>query len=242
MSFPNLEAFLGVEVSHELVRVAGGLPRLVQLAPGKLLHLGLTDTKRMDQARRMEQLRAGVLSLAPTFVDTFGEEGELPAHSVKGARKCLEILSRKCVLLARVDANGGRPDGSMGREEREKLGETCERLAREGLVNEVDTQALPVPVVVARGEGDPSQRKVRGGTKLYKRRESQNEVGVLERATARVRMGVSEEQQREELLERADIRRAIQQQQEKLMEREGRKRQRTETAPSEYDDLLELSL
>lgn len=248
MSFPNLEAFLGVEVSAELVQQAGGLPRLVQLAPGKVLHLGLTDSRRMDQGRRMEQLRAGVLAFSPTFVDTFGEETELPAHAVKGARKCLEIISRKCVLLARVDANRGRPDGSLGREERDKLRETCERLAREGMVSETDTQALPVPEVLPpRGDGGDksgaAQRKVRGGIKLHKRRENQNEVGVLERATARVRMGVSEEQQREELLERADIRQALQRQQEKMMEREGRKRQRTsEAAPSEYDDLLGLSL
>lgn len=231
---PNLEAFLGLDLSRQLVQRVGGLSALSQLSGPALLRVGLSDTENIAEMSRMKQLRAGLLSHTPTFIDYFGED-EVPAHSLRGARKSLEIIGRKVSILARTDEGKARPDGSLGREEREKLNESCERLLKEGKVAVEDTQALAAPEAFTRD----ARNNKRGGLKLHKRR--QNDVGVLERATARVRMGESEEEQREKLIERADIRAELMKEQEKLVLREGRKRQRQEPQ-SEYSDLMSLSL
>eukprot|EP00796_Vickermania_ingenoplastis_P007551 gene7552-5327_t len=220
---PNLDAFLGNELCRELVGRAGGLSALAQLSGAAVLHIGLTDAGDLEQAARSRQLRVAAVSL-------------------RGARRCLEIIGRKTVLLARADlggAGGGEDDGAMGKAERERLKEAAERLLREGKVQTTDAQALPAPEIFVRGAED--RQKQRGGMKLYKRRQKQSEQSVLERETARVRMGESLEEQRGKLLARADVRAAMEREKNQLLEREGRKRQRA-TELSEYDDLLHLTI
>lgn len=236
---PNLDAFLGKPLATTLIQEAGSLFVLSQNSVAGLLHLGITRGSTPEIVSRHKQLRAGLLSDTPTLVDVFGE-GEIPSYLLKGARKSLSIIARKCLLLARVDNVRGSIDGSLGREERSKLFDACQRLFKEGKVCTTDTQAIPIPEVFHRPT-EAEKRKQRGGVKLFKRLENLKEVGVLERATSRLKMGISEEQQRQELLERADIFNKIQREQEKQNERLHRKHQRSNTK-SEYDDLLSLAL
>lgn len=236
---PNLEAFFGKQLTNDLIHEAGNLSLLSQRSSSALLQLGITNANSSELVARYKQLRAGLLSGTPTFVDVFGE-GEVPSYHLKGARKCLAIIARKCSLLARVDHVRGSTNGSLGRDERSKLYDACQRLFKEGKVSTTDTQAIPIPEVYKHAT-EAEKRKQRGGLKLHKRLESMKEVGVLERATSRVKMGISEEQQRQELLERTDIFSKIQQQQEKQSERLSRKHPRPITN-SEYDDLLNIAL
>lgn len=238
-SSPNLEAFCGKKIASLLIQEAGSLSFLARSSPPALQQLGLTNVSNPQLVGKHKQLRTGLLSDTPTFVDVFGDD-EIPSYLLKGARKCLAIIARKCLLLARVDDVGGSADGSLGRDERSKLYDTCQRLFKEGKVSTTDTQAIPVPEVYQKSS-EEERRKQRGGVKLYKRLEKSKEIGVLERATSRIKMGVSEEQQRQELLERTDIYSNIQQEQEKQQKRLQMKRPRS-TATSKFDDLLSISL
>ncbi|CCW71741.1 unnamed protein product [Phytomonas sp. Hart1] len=242
MSFaPNLEKLVGTSICEKLLRKCGGLMGIVRLNDNSLRHLGLKEFDNEEDAARARQLMCGFLVDAPIFVKHFGDT-EVRADCLKAARKALTLLSRKCVLTVKTDLSGGSPDGTMGAAELEKLEAAFERLLKEGKVSAVDTQALPVPEVHKRGE-PPKQR--RGGVKEYKKRESQKDAsGVLERAFSRIKMGVSEELQREERLQSAELRAAFLKEQEKQLERESRKRQRTNqnNSDDEYGDLFGITL
>lgn len=235
-SAPNLEELLGTALAQRLLHAAGGLVALSRLSDGALRHLGAESVGLTGRARL---LHSGFLADAPVFVQCFGED-DVTATDLAAARKGLAQLGKKCVLAVKTDVSGGAPDGSFGGMEREKLKEAFQRLLAEGKVSVVDTQALPVPEVHKRGEA-PKRR--RGGIKEFKKNEARQEVpSVVEKTFARVRLGVSEDQQREEHLQSNELRVAFMKEQEKMIEQATRKRGREEAADDEYDDLLNLAL
>lgn len=247
---PNLVALLGSDLTAKLIAKAGNLVQLTRLSDAALRHVGSGELQAAALATsaspavaaiasRARHLHAGYLVEATVFTDCFGTDDVVYTESTKSAAKALALLGRKAALVAKTDLAGGFPDGAFGEAERAKLVEAFARLRDEGKVSEVDTQALPVPEVRKRGE---VVAKKRGGLKEHRKREAQSEpVGVVERALSRVKMGVSEEEQREALLQRTDIRVELMKEQEKQREKEDRKRRREEPA-DEYDDLLHITL
>lgn len=236
-ALPNLEQLVGTDLAHRLCAKAGGLPSLAKLNDNALRHLGYEDII-MTGPSHAKQLHCGYLMEAPVFVESFGD-GEIAADVLRGAQKALTLLGRKCALAAKTDLLGGSADGQMGASELERLKTAFARLKAEGKVSAVDTQALPVPEVQKRGEA-PERR--RGGIKDFKRRERQLEVpGVLQKALSRVKMGISEEEQRAAHMESTDLRLAYLREQEKEMQREALKRPRQEVT-DDYDDLLNIML
>ncbi|CCW64626.1 unnamed protein product [Phytomonas sp. EM1] len=240
-SAPNLEKLVGTSICEKLLAKSGGLVGIAKLSDSALRHLGLEEFHNAEDAARARQLLGGFMVDAPIFVKHFSDT-EVTADCLKGARKALALLSRKCVLAVKTDLSGGSPDGAMGAAELEKLEAAFERLLKEGKVGAVDTQALPVPEIHKRGE--PPKRK-RGGVREHKKRESQKDVsGVIERAFSRIKMGISEEVQREERLQNAELRTTFMKEQEKQLEKESRKRPRANHSDSddEYADLFGIAL
>lgn len=240
MSAPNLEALVGAAVAGELVTKAGGLLALSKMSDAGVRLLGSEDFKSVASSSRARQLHAGLLLRAPLFTEVFGdEEAEADATTLKAARKGAAQLGRKCALVAKADLSAAAPDGSLGEAEKEKLRAAFVRLCAEGKVTAEDTQALSVPFVFVRGEVN---RQKRGGLKERKKREAQTEqAGVVEKATQRVKMGVSEEEQVRQLLQSEDLRSRFAKEREAQLQKESRKRGREE-AHDEYDDLMSLAL
>ncbi|KPA78086.1 hypothetical protein ABB37_06814 [Leptomonas pyrrhocoris] len=239
MDAPNLEALLGSSLTAELLARAGGLLRLSKLSDAALRLMGSEDFQSVASSSRAKKLHAGLLMKAPVFTDAFGDEEAADTTELKAAQKGMAQLGRKCALVAKADVAGASPDGALGESEREKLRTAFGRLCAEGKVAAEDTQALAVPFVYVRG--DVVKHK-RGGQKERKRREAQNEQpGVVEQATRRVKMGVSEEEQVRQLLQSEVIRTEFAKQREKELQREMRKRGREETH-DEYDDLINIAL
>lgn len=239
MATPNLDALLGPELAAEVVAKAGGLLALCKLSDAALRLLGTEDFGTIASSARARQLHAGLLLKTPLFCDAFGGADEVDTTDLKAAQKAAAQLGRKCALVAKADLSGAAPDGALGDGEREKLKAAFARLLAEGKVTADDTQALAVPFVYVRGE---AARQRRGGVKERKKREAQQEpVSVVARATQRVRMGVSEEEQVRQLLQREDIRSEFAKEREQQLLRESRKRGR-EVAHDEYDDLQNIML
>lgn len=238
---PNLCELIGLEVCERLLGHAGSLDNLANLSDTALRLCGLDARSGEEGAHttRGKSLQAGYLLEAPVFVRYFGND-EIRAHDLKAARKSLALLARRCVLAARVDLAGGTSDGSFGRKELDSVRGAFERLCAEGKVSAVDEQALPVPEVRQRGE---PVKKRRGGFAEYKKwqRRQSEPVSVVEKALTRVRMGVSEEEQRDLLLQRSDIRVGLMEERERELQRAGRKKARNEVH-DEYDDLLDITL
>jgi RNA processing factor Prp31 len=239
MSAPNLEALLGADLTAELLARAGGLLRLSRLSDAALRLMGSEDFQSIASSARAKQLHAGLLIKAPVFMETFGDAEETDTANRKAAQKGMAQLGRKCALVAKADLAGASPDGALGQVEAAKLRAAFTRLCAEGKVTAEDTQALAVPYVYVRGE---AVRQKRGGQKERRKREAQNETaGVVERATQRVKMGVSEEEQVRQLLQSEAIRAEFAKEREKELQKEARKRSREETH-DEYDDLINIAL
>ncbi|KPI86822.1 hypothetical protein ABL78_4099 [Leptomonas seymouri] len=239
MAAPNLEALLGTSLTSELLARAGGLLQLSHLSDAALRLMGSEDFQSIASSSRAKQLHAGLLLKAPVFTEIFGDAEEADAANIKAAQKGVAQLGRKCVLVAKADLSGASPDGALGESEREKLRAAFTRLCAEGKVAAEDTQALSVPFVFVRG--DVAKQK-RGGQKERKKRQAQGEQpGVMERATQRVKMGVSEEEQVRQLLQSGVIRSEFAKQREKELQKESRKRGREEPH-DEYDDLINIAL
>ncbi|CAJ1987760.1 snoRNA binding domain containing protein [Leishmania donovani] len=239
MSTPNLDALLGVPLAAELVARAGGLLALCKLSDAALRMLGTEEFQSIASSSRAKQLHAGLLLKAPLFTDAFGDEEAVDTTDLKAAQKGAAQLGRKCALVAKADLAGAFSDGSLGEAEKEKLNAAFTRLLAEGKVTAEDTQALAVPFVYVRGDAAKHRR---GGVKERKKRESQQEsVSVVARATQRVRMGVSEEEQVQQLLQREDIRSEFAKERAQQLLKESRKRAR-EAVHDEYDDLQNISL
>ena len=239
MTAPNLEALVGASLTSELLTRAGGLLPLSKLSDAALRLMGSEDFQSVASSSRAKQLHAGLLLKAPVFVDVFGDEEEADTTNVKAAQKGMAQLGRKCALVAKADLSGAAPDGSLGEAERAKLHAAFTRLCAEGKVTAEDTQALAVPFVYVRGA---VARQQRSGRKERKKREAQSEqAGVMERATQRVKMGVSEEEQVRQLLQSETIRTEFARERERELQKESRKRKREE-AHDEYDDLMNIAL
>lgn len=235
-SAANLEELLGTTLARQLLAEAGGLVELSRLTDGALRHLGAAT---VGLTGRAHQLHCGYVVDAPVFVQYFGED-EINANDLAAARKALAQLGKKCVLAIKTDVSAGSPDGAFGAAEREKLKAAYARLLTEGKVSVVDTQALQAPEVHKRGE---APKKKRGGVKEHMKRDAQKDApGIVEKRLARVKMGVSEEEQREQMLQSNELRVAVMKEQEKMIERETRKRGREETTADEYDDLFNIAL
>ncbi|KAG5482616.1 hypothetical protein CUR178_05759 [Leishmania enriettii] len=239
MTTPNLDALLGAPLAAELVSRAGGLWALCKLSDAALRMLGTEEFQSIASSSRAKQLHAGLLLKASLFADAFGDEEEVDTTDLKAAQKGAAQLGRKCVLIAKADLAGAYPDGSLGEAEKEKLKAAFARLLAEGKVTAEDTQALAVPFVYVRGE---AAKHKRGGVKERKKREAQQEpLSVVARATQRVRMGISEEEQVRQLLQREDIRSEFAKERDQQLLKESRKRGR-EATRDEYDDLQNISL
>lgn len=245
-----LEALLGTDSAAAIVKAAGGLTALCALSPAAVLRLGIDQLRSPESVARATVLRAGIVAHTPLFEDAFGDSDDdsvLQSRTAKAARKALGVVARKIVLIARVDAGDPKNSGDIGREEREKLRVAFQRLSVEGRVQVEDTTALPQPQVHMPGEEKDHKR---GGLKLYQQRLKAKQAAgsVLERAVSRVKMGVSEEAQQEELLQRSDVRLQLLEEQQRMVAREGlaRKRRRAGDgageALEEYDDLAQLRL
>ncbi|KAK7194992.1 putative snoRNA binding domain containing protein [Novymonas esmeraldas] len=239
MGTPNLDALVGPTLAAELVSRAGGLLALSKLSDTALRMLGTEEFHTGAASARARRLHAGLLVTAPLFADTFGSADEADAADLKAAQKAAAQLGRKCALVAKADLAGAAPDGALGDSERVKLLAAFARLLAEGKVAAEDTQALAVPFVYVRGEVTKHKR---GGVQERRKREAQQEpTGVVERATQRVRLGVSEEVQLAQLLQREDIRSEFAKEREQQLLKESRKRARA-AAHDEYDDLQNISL
>lgn len=212
---------------------------LCKLSDAALRMLGTEEFQSIASSSRARQLHAGLLLKAPLFTNAFGDEEEVDTTDRKAAQKGAAQLGRKCALVAKADLAGAFSDGSLGEAEKEKLNAAFTRLLAEGKVTAEDTQALAAPFVYVHGDAAKHRR---GGVKERKKRESQQEsISVVARATQRVRMGVSEEEQVQQLLQREDIRSEFAKERAQQLLKESRKRAR-ESVHDEYDDLQNISL
>ncbi|RNF10138.1 uncharacterized protein Tco025E_06867 [Trypanosoma conorhini] len=232
-ALPNLSALVGREVAARLVEQAGGLASLARLSGVALRHLGLDAASQFQRSRH---LHAGEIAAAPVFVEFFGAD-EVRADDMQAAKKAVAVLARKCSIAAKADLAGGPATGALGAAELEKVRRSFEVLLAEGKVNATDTQALPVPQVFVRGE---EAKKKRGGRREFRKQQAQKDApSALERAVSHVKMGVSEEEQLQSLMQRSDVRTQLLKGVTKAPEQ--RKRPR-EADTEEYDDLLQIRL
>ncbi|KEG13530.1 hypothetical protein DQ04_00951060 [Trypanosoma grayi] len=231
-ALPNLCALVGRDVADKLVANAGGLVALARLSDAALRHLGLDESV---QFKRAKHLHAGHLAEAPIFTEFFGTD-EVRADDLQAAQKALAVLARKCCIAAKADLASGAITGALGEAELEKLRRSFELLLAEGKVNAADTQALPVPHVFVRGE---EAKKKRGGRKEFRKQKAQKDVpSALERAVSHVKMGVSEEEQLQSLMQRSDVRAELLKGAAKAPEQ----RKRPRGGDDEYDDLTQICL
>nr|CCC92238.1 unnamed protein product [Trypanosoma congolense IL3000] len=229
---PNLCALVGFEVKKKLIEGVGSVAALAQLSDAALRRVGLEEGKNFTSGHH---LRAGYLAEAPVFVEFFGGD-DVRAEDLQAARKGIAILARKCCLALKTDISGKFPDGAFGDGELEKVRQSFALLLAEGKVCANDTQALPVPQVFIRGE---EVKKKRGGRKELRKQQTQRDiVNPLERAVSHVKMGVSEEEQLQSIMQRTDLQAEMLKSIAKPLEMRKRPREGHE----EYDDLMQIRL
>ncbi|KAG8345745.1 hypothetical protein TRVL_03428 [Trypanosoma vivax] len=232
-TLPNLCALVGCEVTRKLVERAGSVAALARLSDAGLRHAG---SEASTSPHHADSLYACFLSGAPVFVDFFGTDAAR-ADSLQAARKGLAVLARKCHLAIKADVSDHSGDCTFGEEELKKVKRSFETLLIEGKVNCTDTQALPVPDVFVRGE---KTKKRRAGWKELRKQQAQKDApNALERAVSYVKMGVSEEEQLQAIMQRSDLQAEVLKTIKKAPEQ--RKRPRGDD-DGEYDDLLQIKL
>ncbi|EKF30875.1 hypothetical protein MOQ_005299 [Trypanosoma cruzi marinkellei] len=230
---PNLFALVGRDVAKQLLEKASGLVGLARLSDAAIRHLGLDDATQFQRARH---LHAGCIVETPIFVEFFGSD-EVRADDLQAAKKAIAVLARKCSIVAKADLAGGSASGALGEAELEKVRHSFELLLAEGKVNATDTQALPVPHVFVRGE---EAKRKRGGRREFRKQRAQKDApSALERAVSHVKMGVSEEEQLQTLMQRSDVRAQMLKGLTKAPEQRKRPRDAND---DEYDDLLQIRL
>ncbi|EPY38697.1 hypothetical protein AGDE_02899 [Angomonas deanei] len=200
-----------------------------------LKHLGSEDYEPTSALKTLStQLHCGYLIESDLFRQYFvNDDNELIDGQLHSAQKALSALARKALLAIKMDASG-TVENTFGTDQYTSLKDEFARLLEKGKVDVNDTQALAAPQIQKRGE----RKAKRGGKKEQQKRHANDGSSLLERALSRVKMGVSEEEQREEILQRDDIRIQLRKEQEKTAQN-GRKRGRTEEV-DEYNDLLSL--
>ncbi|AAZ13243.1 Putative snoRNA binding domain containing protein, putative [Trypanosoma equiperdum] len=231
-SVPNLCMLVGDAVVNKLMRKVGSVAALARLSDAALRHIGMEED---GASANGHHLRAGYLAEAPVFVEFFGDEC-VRADDLQAARKGIAVFARKCCLALKTDISGSSPDGAFGGAELEKLRHSFELLLTEGKVSSTDTQALPVPHVFVRGE---EVKKKRGGWKELRKLQAKQEApNPLERAVSYVKMGVSEDQQLQSIIQRGDLQAQLLKSITKAVETKKRPRDGDE----EYDDLMQIRL
>ncbi|KAJ2583575.1 U4/U6-U5 snRNP complex subunit prp31 [Coemansia sp. RSA 1797] len=170
---PNTTAVIGASTAAKLIVEAGGLTALCKIPACNIQVLGKTQHTATGFSSLTTKKHAGVVYYSEAV-------RQVPEDF---RDKMVRKISAKCALAARVDAQHGAPDGSMGRKFRTELDEQVEKLLEAAPMNAI--KPLPVP-----SEG-PKRR--RGGRKVRKAKESYMST-ELQKQRDRLQFGTFQEE------------------------------------------------
>ena len=148
---PNLSAAVGSEIAARLLGIAGGLIALSRMPACNIQVLGSRKKNLAGFSTTTAQPHAGFLSACALV------QGTPPALRQRATR----LVAGKAALLARVDAYGEDPSGSVG------------TTMREEMVKKIDKWQEPPPAKIARPLPVPDMepKKRRGGKRQRKMKE-----------------------------------------------------------------------
>ncbi|KAJ1916459.1 U4/U6-U5 snRNP complex subunit prp31 [Mycoemilia scoparia] len=168
---PNLSAVIGSSTAAKLIVAAGGLVSLSKVAACNIQVIGKSHEVGTGLSGLTVKKHVGYVYYSDVVQD-------LPDDF---RTKMMRMISAKCALASRVDAQHEYPDGSMGKQFREDLDARVEKLREAAPLRAV--KALPVPK-------DP-QKKRRGGRRFRKLKEA-NATTELMKLKNRVQFGVEQ--------------------------------------------------
>lgn len=150
---PNLSAAVGTEIAAQLMGVAGGLLVLAAMPACNVQVLG---------AKR--RTLAGFSSKTAQPHQGFVFQCDLVQQTPPGLRpRAVRLVAAKCTLLARMDAHGSDPSGTLGRTMREEMIRKIEKWQEPPPAKKGDV--LPVP------DAEELKKKRRGGKRYRKMKE-----------------------------------------------------------------------
>jgi len=170
---PNLSVIIGASTAAMLMGAAGGLTNLSKMPAGHVSLLG-----------QQKKTVGGFSQRSHTMPHTgFIFNSELVQSMPPDLRrKVSRVVSNKCSLAARVDAQHESTDGTVGREFRDEVERKADKLQEPPPVKAV--KALPAPV-------DPIKKR-RGGRRVRKMKE-RYAVTELRKQANRMNFGELEE-------------------------------------------------
>ncbi|CEF97494.1 Prp31 C-terminal [Ostreococcus tauri] len=113
---PNLSAVLGSDIAAQLIGIAGGLHALSKMPACNVQVLG-SKKKNTGGMSSASAIRSGDMHAGYIYDCDIIQKKTPPAWRSKAAR----LIGAKCTLMARVDAFGQAPDGSMGQKFAEEI-------------------------------------------------------------------------------------------------------------------------
>lgn len=153
MSFiaPNLSAVVGANIAAKLMGLAGGLTALSKMPACNVEVLGSSRRNLAGFSSKTSLPHTGFIFHCDIVQST-------PADL---RRKATRLVGAKCTICSRVDAAHASPDGSVGRELRDKIEKALDKLQEPPPVKQV--KPLPAPI-------DQAGKK-RGGKRVRRLKE-----------------------------------------------------------------------
>lgn len=148
---PNLSLIVGASIAAKLMGVAGGLTRLSKMPACNIQVLGQQKKNLSGFSQTHTLPHTGHIYYSEIVQNT------PPDLRMKTAR----LVSNKCALAARVDANHESTDGRIGRNLREEIEKKLDKLQEPPPVKFV--KPLPKPI--------ETSKKKRGGKRVRKMKE-----------------------------------------------------------------------
>ncbi|KAJ2715466.1 U4/U6-U5 snRNP complex subunit prp31 [Coemansia spiralis] len=148
---PNMTAIIGGATAAKLIVEAGGLSALSKIPSCNIQVLGKAHHAATGFSSLTAKKHAGIVYYSDA----------VRAVPEDFRDKMVRKISAKCALAARIDAQSGAPDGSLGQRFRAELDAQVERLLEAAPMNAV--KPLPIP--------DEGPKHRRGGRKARKAKE-----------------------------------------------------------------------
>lgn len=168
---PNLSAAVGTEIAAQLMGIAGGLNALAQMPACNVQVLGAKRKNLAGFSKKAAQPHQGYIFMTGLIQQT------PPPLRGKAAR----LVGAKCTLLARMDAHGKDPSGSLGRAMKQEMQKKIEKWQEPPPAKKGDV--LPVP------DADELKKKRRGGARA---RAMKERYGLTELKKQANRMGFNQ--------------------------------------------------
>ncbi|KAI8393264.1 uncharacterized protein BYT42DRAFT_339 [Radiomyces spectabilis] len=166
---PNLSNIIGSSTAAKLLTAAGGLTAFCKIPACNVMLLGKVGKASTGFSSASMEKHTGYIYYSDLVYS-------VPADL---RRRVAKIIANKCALAARIDSLHTSPDGQKGREMREAIDQTIEKLQEPPPSKNV--KALPVP--------DEGPKKRRGGRRVRRMKEA---YAMTELRAARNRMAFGE--------------------------------------------------